>query len=99
MDAGGQEPYLDAFECFLEILGDASVAAEPGERAFCDLSSGQLHEAFCRVRPFDEFQRPSTKFVRRLHELWTGVTSSADTWRKQGNAERIETSSADMRIG
>ncbi len=51
LDAGNQKPCLGAFDCCLKILGEASVAAEPGESAFYDPSSGQQHEAFCRVRP------------------------------------------------
>ncbi len=45
LDAGDQEPRLGAFDGFLEVFGETSVASEPCERPFDDPSSGQQHEA------------------------------------------------------
>ncbi len=40
LDAGDREPGFGAFDGFLEVLGEASVSAEPSEGPFDDLSSG-----------------------------------------------------------
>ncbi len=69
LDACYHKPCLCAGDGGLEILGEASFAAEPGKRPFDDPSSGQQHEAFGRVRALDDLQRPLAKFGQRRLEL------------------------------
>ncbi len=56
LDAGDQEPGFGAFDGFLEVLGEASVSAEPSEGRFDDLSSCGARpslgwRALCLTRP------------------------------------------------
>ena len=40
----------------LEVLGETATSAEPGERALHDPTLGEHHEAFGRMRAFDDLE-------------------------------------------
>ena len=40
----------------LEVLGETATSAEPAERALHDPTLGEHHEAFGRIRAFDDLE-------------------------------------------
>src|SRR5208283_545441 len=58
LDAGNVEPsHCALYGCF-DILGQASVAVQPGKGAFHHPTPGQQHKALGSVRPLDDLHRP-----------------------------------------
>ena len=67
-----QHPALDGF---LEILGQASIAAEPSQGPFHDPSSGHKNEPFGRVRALDDLHRPGAELGQCFGEFRPGVAA------------------------
>ena len=73
MNAGEVEPGFRACEGCLEVLGQASVAVEPSQRALDDRSARQDFEAFCGLGSLDDFKGLLTQPLERIFEFLAGV--------------------------
>src|SRR5271157_4971272 len=58
LDAGNIEPSHGALDRCFDILGQASVAVQPGKGSFHHPTPGQQDKALCSVRPLDDLHRP-----------------------------------------
>ena len=90
LNAGDQQPGLGAFDGFFEVLGEASVAAEPSEGPLHHPSPGQQNETLGRIRASDDLQRPGAEFGQRSGELRPGVATIGEDMAKprEGMSDR-----------
>lgn len=72
-DVGDEDPGDGAGDGRLEVLGEATAAAEPGEGAFDHPSTRQHREAFGGVRALDDLDRPGAELDQRGLELFAGI--------------------------
>ena len=75
VDRGDEEPGSGAFDSSFEVLGQASIAAQPGDGSFDHPPARQQLEAFCCVGALDDFQRPGTDFGERGSEFVAGIAA------------------------
>src|SRR5690242_19003597 len=70
---GEEEPGGGAGGAGLEVFGEASAAAEPGEAALDHPSSGQQLEAFDAGRPLDDLDAPGAAIAVGALQLRASV--------------------------
>src|SRR5271170_2831274 len=74
-DAGDEEPGLGAGDGSLEVFGEATIAAEPGEGAFDDPAFGFGLECADTLGSGHDLNSPSTKRGDSVAELVTAVNT------------------------
>src|SRR3546814_3177500 len=76
----------------LEVLGEATASAEPGEGAFDDPSSGQQLEAFDALWALDDFDRPRPAVGQGLEQLLATLDAVGEekAQSRQGSAPRAQ---------
>jgi hypothetical protein len=70
----------------LEVLGEASIAAEPGQRPFDDPSAGQDLEALGGIGSLDDLDGPSADAAQRLAQLFAGIATIGEEMAQPGEA-------------
>src|SRR4030088_948531 len=99
-DAGEQQPGGSAGDGCLEVLGQASAAAEPGQGAFDDPSSGQEEEAFDAGGTLDDLDGPGAAMVDGGAQLGAAVDAIgedvAQLW--EGPAQGAQQRHGAMRV-
>jgi hypothetical protein len=78
LDAGNIEPGDCPLDGCFHVLGQASVAVQPGEGALDHPTTGQQDKTLGNVRPFDDLDRSITEIFEGIRKLFTGVTSVAE---------------------
>src|SRR5262249_39051739 len=72
-DACHHDPRLGAGDARLEVLGEATVASEPGEGAFDHPSSRLSLEGSEGLGSSDNLDRPATQVGDCIQQLWSAI--------------------------
>jgi len=72
-DTGDHEPGLSALDGCLEILGDTTVAIEPGNGLLDHPPAPQELEALGSIGSLDDFHSPAAEFGKRMRRLGAGI--------------------------
>src|SRR3546814_19133811 len=72
---GDEEPCGCRCDGLFEVLGEATVAAQPCEGPLDHPAAGQHLEAFRRAGPLDDFNRPFADLAQRLPELVASIAA------------------------
>ncbi len=59
----------------LEVLGEATVAIEPGQRSLDDPSTRQDFEALCGIGSLDDLDGPCADAAQRVAQFVTGIAA------------------------
>src|ERR1035437_9364960 len=86
LDAGDVKPSHCAFYGCLEILGQASVAVQPGEGAFDHPPPGQEYKALGSIRPFDDLDGPCAEVRQGMPQLVSGVAAISKDMAQPGKS-------------
>src|SRR5690348_9759918 len=81
---GEPDPCCRAVNGRLEIFGQASAAAEPGEAALNDPSPGQELKAFDPGRAFDDLNRPGAAIGHGLLQLPSAIDAIGEDMSQLG---------------
>ena len=74
-DVGDDDPRLGAGEGCFEVFGEAPATAEPCEGSLDDPATGQQHEAFGFVGPFDDLNGPRAHRAEPAFQLLASVAA------------------------
>src|SRR5580698_2644701 len=85
-DACDHDPDLGAGDAALEVLGEASVASEPGEGALDDPAFRFRLESAELLGMPDDFDCPAAELGDRIGELTTAIDAISKDVRQRGEA-------------
>ena len=81
---GDPDPGLGAGDGSLEVLGEPSAPAEPGEGALDDPTPGQQDEALGGIRSFDDLDGPPSQFGERRRQFVAGISPVSEQVAQPG---------------
>lgn len=83
---GDEEPSGCRRDGLFEVLGEASVSAEPCQRSLDDPPAGQDFEALRGIGPLDDFDGPFTYAPQCLTQLLAGIAAIGKEMAQPGEA-------------
>src|SRR5215203_6900465 len=83
---GEVDPGGAALDGRLEVFGEASAAAEPGETALDHPTPGQQLKAFDASRPLDDFDRPRAAIGDGILQLGAAIDAIGEDVLQLGKA-------------
>ena len=88
------DPGLGAGDGSLEVLGESSASAEPGEGALDDPAPGQQDEALGGIRSFDDLDGPRSQSGECSRQFVAGIGAVGEQVAQPGISVQIEVRTA-----